>query len=75
MLSVTSGLTTASPSIADGRVLCGRQSQRRLGPGQLAFGRGRDGQQALHGRQLLPQLSLLNDRENGAGQANRLSIS
>jgi hypothetical protein len=29
----------------------------------------------LHGRQLLPQLSLLNDRENGAGQANRLSIS
>lgn len=29
----------------------------------------------LHGRQLLPQLSLLNDRENAAGQANRLSIS
>ena len=24
---------------------------------------------------LLPQLSLLNDRENAAGQANRLSIS
>lgn len=32
-------------------------------------------QQSLHGRQLLPQLSLLNDRENAAGQANRLSIS